>query len=388
MSATALLEGLNVVDFSQFLSGPYCSLRLLDLGADVLKVENPDGGDLTRQLYLSDTKIGRESTLFHAINRGKKCTLVDLKRPEGKRQAVDLIRGADVIIQNFRPGVVERLGIAYKDVKKINPKIIYGSISGYGPDGPWSNLPGQDLLAQARSGVMWLSGDRNAGPVPIGVPVADIMAGAHLAQGILAALFRRERHSIGALLETSLLEAMVDLQFEFLTTYLNNGRRAPRRLVSGSAHAFQPAPYGLYRTADGHIALAMCDLTSLGDALNINALNEILGGDGTLLEFSLRDEIQKVLAERLGTEFSDSVVSHLSSRGIWCAKVLTWEELLESATFKALDLVQVFGAGKTSFVRSPLRIDGSRAAVSGMAPEFPAERTSSQASRKIQDFPD
>lgn len=369
MTHPAPLEGVRVVDFSQFLSGPYCSLRLLDLGAQVLKVENPDGGDLTRRLYLSDARIGADSTLFHAINRGKESIVLDLKSRDGQIRAMDLIDDADVVIQNFRPGVIERLGLDYDALSARHPTLVYGSISGYGPNGPWANLPGQDLLAQARSGVMWLSGDRDAGPVPIGIPVADIMAGAHLAQGILAALFRRERTGVGAHVETSLLEAMVDLQFEFLTTYLNNGRQGPHRLVSGSAHGYQPAPYGLYRTADGHIALAMGDLSALGEALEVPALLDIAESGGEASGFKNRDAIQSILARHLETEDAETVERRLSDRGIWCARVLTWEELLSSRTFGSLDLLHACKDGST-LIRSPLRIDGSRAAIRGLAPAF------------------
>ncbi|MFC6490556.1 CaiB/BaiF CoA transferase family protein, partial [Nitratireductor sp. GCM10026969] len=160
------LAGLVVVDMSQFLSGPYCSLRLVDLGARVIKIERPGAGDLSRQLYLSDTEIGGDSTIFHAINRGKESLAVDLKNADDLAALRKLLKRADVLIQNFRPGVIERLGLDYASVRAINPGIVYASISGYGEDGPWVARPGQDLLAQARSGVMWLSGDDGQGPVP------------------------------------------------------------------------------------------------------------------------------------------------------------------------------------------------------------------------------
>lgn len=371
MGTPGLLEGVKVVDLSQFLSGPYCSLRLLDLGADVLKIENPDGGDLTRRLYLSGATIGDDSTLFHAINRGKRTKVLDLKSDAGLADAADLIRNADVVIQNFRPGVIERLGLGYDDAKRLNPTVIYGSISGYGPEGPWANLPGQDLLAQARSGVLWLSGDRDAGPVPIGIPVADIMAGAHLAQGILAALFRRERGQIGAHIETSLLEAMIDLQFEFLTTYLNNGHRPPDRLVSGSAHGYQPAPYGLYPTADGHIALAMGSLAALADALELPALHALLESDVGNPGFECRDQIQSLLTARIAQDETITIERQLSERGVWCAKVLSWDDLLGSRAFEYLDMIQTCEGGE-SLIKSPLRIDGLRPGVKGLAPELPA----------------
>jgi CoA:oxalate CoA-transferase len=178
------LDGLLVVDMSQFLSGPYCSLRMLDLGARVIKIERPDGGDLSRRLYLSDTEIGGDSTIFHAINRGKESLAIDMKNPDDLASLRTLLAKADVLIQNFRPGVIERLGLDYDSVKQINPSIVYASISGYGEEGPWVKRPGQDLLAQSRSGLMWLNGDEGQGPVPFGLAVGDMLAGAALCQGM------------------------------------------------------------------------------------------------------------------------------------------------------------------------------------------------------------
>ena len=160
----ALLKGLLVLDMSQFLSGPFAALRLGDLGARVIKIERPDGGDLCRRLYLTDTEIGGDSTLFHAINRGKLGFAADFKNSADIAAVKSLVGKADVIIQNFRPGVVERLGLDYESAKAVNPQIVYASITGYGEEGPWAMFPGQDLLAQARSGLMWLNGDRDQGP--------------------------------------------------------------------------------------------------------------------------------------------------------------------------------------------------------------------------------
>ncbi|RVI00492.1 CoA transferase, partial [Sinorhizobium meliloti] len=235
------LSGLVVVDMSQFLSGPYCSLRLMDLGARVIKIERPDGGDLSRRLYLSDTEIGGDSTIFHAINRAKESLAIDLKNEADLAALKRLLAQADVMIQNFRPGVIERLGLDYEAVGAINPRIVYASISGYGEEGPWVKRPGQDLLAQSRSGVMWLNGDEGQGPVPFGLAIGDMLAGAAAAQGILAALVRRGISGKGSLVETSLLEALVDFQFEVLTTHLNDGGRLPKRSAFRSAHAYLAA---------------------------------------------------------------------------------------------------------------------------------------------------
>ena len=243
------LAGLVVVDMSQFLSGPYCSLRLLDLGARVIKIERPDGGDLSRRLYLSDTEIGGDSTIFHAINRAKESFAIDLKDAADIAALRTLLGKVDVLIQNFRPGVIERLGLDYETVRKINPKLVYASISGYGEEGPWVARPGQDLLAQSRSGLMWLNGDEDQGPVPFGLAVADMLAGAAAAQGILAGLVRRGVTGKGSHVQTSLMEALVDFQFEVLTTHLNDGRRPPKRSNFRSAHAICRRPTASIRRA-------------------------------------------------------------------------------------------------------------------------------------------
>ena len=193
------LEGILVVDLSQFLSGPCASLRLADLGARVIKVEKPVTGDLCRQLYVSNVRLDGESTVFHAINRNKESIVADLKTPEGLEQVKKLIRRADVVMHNFRPGVIERLGLGYESVRQLNPQVVYGQISGYGQEGPWRDQPGQDLLLQSLSGLTWLSGDAGQGPVPMGLAVADILCGMHLVQGILACLVRRSITGQGGL---------------------------------------------------------------------------------------------------------------------------------------------------------------------------------------------
>ncbi len=294
------LSGLVVVDMSQFLSGPYCSLRLRDLGARVIKIERPDGGDLSRRLYLSDTEIGGDSTIFHAINRSKESFAVDLKDEDDLKALRGLLAKVDVMIQNFRPGVIERLGLDYEHVKTLNPRLVYASISGYGEEGPWVKRPGQDLLAQSRSGVMWLNGDEDQGPVPFGLAIGDMLAGAACAQGILAALVRRGITGKGAHVETSLLEALVDFQFEVLTTHLNDGRRLPRRASFRSAHAYLSAPYGVYPAKDGYLAIAMTPIPKLAGLLG---LNEELSAysDQPATWFTARDEIKAIISQRIAT---------------------------------------------------------------------------------------
>jgi len=357
MSAARPLAGLLVIDMAQFLSGPSAALRLGDLGARVIKVERPGEGDICRTLYLSDTDIGGASTLFHAINRGKQSIALDYKRPEDRAALLRLVAHADVVIQNFRPGVADRLGVGPTQLRAANPRLVVGSISGYGETGPWAGLPGQDLLAQALSGVMWLNGSAADGPVPVGLSIADMLSGHVLVEGILAALVRRGIDGSGAHVETSLIEALIDFQFEVLTTHLNDGGRLPQRAAVDNAHAYLAAPYGVYRTGDGWLALAMMPLGKLAPLLELD-----LVGDS----FADRDAIKARIAGRLATQTTDAWIARLRPHDIWCAPVLDWPALLASEAFKRLDMLQQ--AGGLTTPRAPLRIDGVRSGGPGGAP--------------------
>jgi crotonobetainyl-CoA:carnitine CoA-transferase CaiB-like acyl-CoA transferase len=243
------LEGLLVIDFSQFLAGPSAALRLADLGARVIKIERPDRGDLCRELYISNLALDGDSTLFHSINRHKESIAADLKSSADRELVHTLLLKADVMIQNFRPGVIDKLGFGYEAVTQKNPKLVYGEITGYGTKGPWKDKPGQDLLVQSLSGLTWLNGDADQPPVPFGLAVADLFTGAHLVQGILACLVRRGVTGRGGRVEVSLLESTLDFQFEVLTTYLNDGGQLPKRSAFNNAMhiwarrmAFTPLP--------------------------------------------------------------------------------------------------------------------------------------------------
>ena len=353
------LAGLVVVDFSQFLAGPSSGLRLADLGARVIKIERPDGGDLCRRLYISNLQLDGDSTLFHSINRNKESYAADLKDPDDLAQVKQLLAHADVMIQNFRPGVIERLGLSYPEVKKINPRIIYGTITGYGDRGPWRSKPGQDLLAQSMSGVTWLNGDANQGPVPVGLAVADMMAGAHLTQGILACLVRRGITGEGALVEASLLESMLDFQFEVVTTHLNDGGQLPERSAVNNAHAYLAAPYGIYETADGYLAISMMPIPPLAKLIGCPELESYTDPQSWFTE---RDTIKQALADHLKQETTAHWLSILEPADIWCADVLTWPRLMESEAFKVLQMTQeVTRANGASLLttRCPIRVDGA-----------------------------
>lgn len=354
------LQGLVVVDFSQFLSGPSASLRLADMGARVIKVERKGSGDICRELYVSDVQIEGESTIFHAINRNKESFAVDLKNEDDFLHVVELVKSADVVMHNFRPGVMERLGLDYKSVKAINPSVVYAEISGYGSEGPWRDKPGQDLLLQAVSGLTWLSGSGPETPVPMGVAVVDILAGTHIAQGILAALYGRIRNGEGALVQVSMFESVLDFQFEVLTCFYNDGGCLPERSAVNGAHAYVAAPYGIYKTADGYLALAMANIPQLATLLRCDALQ---GYTEQKDWFDKRDEIKHVLATHLQTKPTAFWLSALEPADVWCARVLDYDALVGEEAYRVLNMelkVKTAAGLELTTTRCPLRFDGQR----------------------------
>lgn len=347
-----------MLDFSQFLSGPSASLRLADMGARVIKIEKPGEGDICRDLYVSDVDIEGESTIFHAINRKKESYVADLKNAEDLEKIKTLIRDADVVMHNFRPGVMQRLGLDYETVRKLNPTVVYAEISGYGDDSPWRNLPGQDLLLQAVSGLTWLSHNEQEMPTPMGVAVVDILAGAHTVQGVLAALYQRAVKNTSALVQVSMFESILDFQFEVLTCFYNDGEELPQRSRINNAHAYVSAPYGIYKTRDGYLALAMGDIQQLAGLL---ACEGLLVFTNKKDWFTKRDEIKKVLADHLFTESTDYWLNILQPADIWCAPVYNYETLREQEGYKALNIemeVATSNGISLTTTRCPIKVDG------------------------------
>ena len=230
------LHGLVVLEFSQYLSGPSAGLRLADLGARVIKIERPKVGDAGRKLAIKDLWVDDNSLLFHTINRNKESFTADLKNKEDLDTIKKLIAKADVLIHNFRPEVMGKNGLDYATVQEINPRMVYAAISGYGTKGPWKDKPGQDLLVQSLTGLAFTTGNGTNGPVPFGISVADILCGAQLVQGILGALIRRQKTGAGALIEVSLMESLLDFQFELLTTYYANHQQPKRSKLAIAKH--------------------------------------------------------------------------------------------------------------------------------------------------------
>lgn len=359
VNAPALpLTGLRVLDFAQFLAGPVAALRLSDLGAEVIKVERPQGGDLCRSMVVNDQRLDGDSLVFHTFNRGKKSVTADLKQPADLDRIRALIATADVMIHNFRPGVMDRIGLGYDAVRALNPRLVYGAVSGYGTTGPWRDTPGQDLLVQALSGIAWLNGNADDGPVPTGFAMLDVATAGHLVQGILACLVRRGITGAGGLVEVDLMSAALDMTFEQFTCFLNDDNRQPRRHGQGNANPYQPAPYGIYPTGDGWMALAMCPLAKLADLLDAPQIAAFAQVEA----FTRLDEIKSVVGDVLKTQPTQHWLDILEAAGIWCAPVLDWPAFAASDGFAALDPLQDIqtASGATArTTRCPIRIDGT-----------------------------
>lgn len=323
-------------------------------------MERAGSGESNRKLSLKNLQVDGDSLLFHTINRNKESYAVNLKDPHDLAKVKRLIRHADVLIENFRPGTMDKFGLDYDSVRELNPRLVYGSITGYGKEGPWKDKPGQDLLVQSRSGLPWLNGDAGQPPVPLALSVVDLFTGAHLAQGILACLVRRGRTGKGGFVEVSLLESILDVQFEVLTTHLNDGGKLPQRSAVHNAHAYLGAPYGIYETKDGFIALAMGSVVRLGELLENAALQTY---DDPNTWISARDEIKRILAEHMKTKTTREWLDILEPADYWCSDVLTWDQLFAHEGFQVLDMVQEVrrpGAESVKTTRCPIRIDGER----------------------------
>ena len=263
------LEGVRIVAFTQFLMGPAGVQHLADLGADVVKVESP-GGAWERHWAGGDLYPGGESMLFLATHRNARSIALDLKQSAAHQVARRLVSGADVLVENFRPGVMDRLGLGYAQVSEWNPRLVYVACSGYGEAGPYRDLPGQDLLLQGLTGLAHATGDEDGPPTPVGGAVIDTHAAALLAMGALAALLERERSGKGQLVEVTLAQAALDLQRENVAYALNGYPfgRGPRNVASG----YHPAPYGVFETADGHLMVSMSPVAQLNAALRLDEL--------------------------------------------------------------------------------------------------------------------
>lgn len=347
------LSGIKILSLTQFLLGPAGVQYLADLGADVIKIE-PPGGAWERTWSGANHFLNGISPFFMLSHRNVRSITLNLKQQEAQEVARRLIASADVLVQNFRPGVVKRFGLDYDAVRRINPRLVYASVSGYGEESPDRALPGQDLLIQAMSGLMAATGRASEPPTPAGAAIVDQHGAALLAMGILAALFHRERTGEGQKIEVTMIQAALDLQLEPVTYYLNGAHLA--RPAHAIASTFHSAPYGVYETADGHMVLSMTSVRTLSEALGgVQALEPY---ETPALAMPQREEIAEILMPILRGRSTAEWIATLRERGVWCAPVNGYDEVFAEPAVQYLDPVQEFDhpeAGHVRLLKHPVR---------------------------------
>jgi len=319
-----ILNGIRVLDCSIAMAGPFAAQRLGDMGADVVKVE-PTSGEWQRHASAGGAVGNSINVSFLSLNRNKRSLAIDLKSAEGKAVLLDLVKDADVFLQNYRPGVAERLGVDYATLSAINPRLIYISMSGYGEDGPYRNLPGQDLLLQGMSGAMLSAGIEGTPPTPAGQYLVDAIAAYSAFEGALAALFHRERTGEGQLVQVNMLDAITTIQMQELSVFTVGGKPQSRS-AEPHAHSYIRAPYGVFATADGYMTLAMARFDTLARELDdpfFAGLEEEREG------WTQRDAIYARVREHLVRQSTAYWLEKFRAADIWCGPVYGYADLVD-----------------------------------------------------------
>ncbi|QQX87021.1 CoA transferase [Cupriavidus necator] len=363
------LSKIKVLDVSQIMAGPFCCMLLGDMGADVIKVETPGAGDQTRKSMGFRLK-GDDSGGFLALNRNKRSVEIDLKNPAGLEAFYELVRGADVLVENNRPGVAARLKIDYAVLREINPRLVYASISGFGQTGPWSRRPGLDLIAQAMSGVMSVMGHPDAPPVKASVPIADLGAGLFTAYGVLSALMGREHTGQGQYVDASLFETALGLSVWESAEYWGTGE-VP--VPIGSANRMS-APYQAVRAADRHFVIgaanpklwaALCDVIERPDLLADPRFTD--NAARIRNRAALIPEIEAEFARKPAAEWVDALLA----AGVPAAPIFTYDEALASEQAVARDMVLEIDhpvEGRVKALGFPVKLSGTPQQVRYPAP--------------------
>ncbi len=357
-----ILSGYRVLDCSIAMAGPFAAQRLGDLGADVVKIEPPNG-EWQRHVSAGGARGNRVNVSFLSLNRNKRSLAVDLKAPEGRDVLLELVKTADVFLQNYRPGVARRLGIDYESLSAINPRLIYVSMSGYGEDGPYVNHPGQDLILQGLSGAMLSAGREGEPPTPAGQYLVDAVTAYTAFEGALAALLHRERTGEGQLVTVNMLDAITALQMQELSVFTVAGKPQSRS-AEPHAHVYIRAPYGAFATSDGFIIVSFPNLKTFGEVIGEPSF---LTMDDEVDGWARRDEIYARTRERLRTGTSAEWLKVLGEAGIWCGPVYGYADLVadpqiaHNGTFVEYDH-PTEGHVKTPgfpihFSRTPSRVD-------------------------------
>ncbi len=321
------LDGVKILGFTHFAQGPFALQMLGDLGAEVINIERQGSGDFNRHFQQLDN-LGGEGVFFLAMNRNKRSMSLNLKAPESREIVEKLIAQSDVIMTNYRAGALDRLGFGFEQARKINPRIVFCEALGYGSSGPYASLPGQDLLAQALSGLTTMIGpDENGRPVAGGIYEVDVYGSLMLVIGMLSALYYAKQTGIGQKVSVDLLSSGVHMQSQELAYFLNSGK-VPQRAHNHSGHVLQASPYGIYKTGDGWMVLS----TNAGD--NPAMLGELIGSDEVVplmtdneAKMVNRDQLHTIIENRLVLHPTAYWIEKFRAVGIWCAKVNSYEDL-------------------------------------------------------------
>lgn len=324
-----ILSGYRVLDCSIAMAGPFAAQRLGDLGADVVKVE-PVTGEWQRHTAAGGARGNKVNVSFLSLNRNKRSLAVDLKDPDGKAVLLELVKTADVFLQNYRPGVAKRLGVDYETLSKINPRLVYVSISGYGEDGPYLNRPGQDLVLQGMSGAMLSAGREGEPPNAAGQYLVDGITAYTAFEGALAALLHRERTGEGQLVQVNMLDAITTIQMQELSVF-TVGHKPQVRSAEPHAHVYIRAPYGAFATSDGFIIVAFPKLANLGQTIGEPSF---LTMDDEVDTWTGRDEIFAKTRDRLKTKTTAEWLELLRAADIWCGPVYGYADLVEDEQIK------------------------------------------------------
>jgi crotonobetainyl-CoA:carnitine CoA-transferase CaiB-like acyl-CoA transferase len=315
------LAGVKVLDFSQLAQGPFATQILGDLGADVLKIE-PIKGDWMRNFAYVNMYPAGESVSFLAFNRNKRSLALNLKDPAGVDVVRRMVAGIDVVVENFRPGVMDRLGIGYDALRELNPSVIFLASSGFGASGPYVRRPGQDLLIQSMSGGTMLNGRRGDFPMATAVGIADLVTGLHMVYAICAALYSREKTGRGQSIETNLYSSLLHLYTQELVTYLNGGG-IPERSETGIPNPYLGAPYGPYETADGYIAIAMNAVDHIARLIGVEGYDGMTGNN----QMEDRDEIRRAFMPAFRKKTTADWLEIMLAEDIWCSPIYTFADV-------------------------------------------------------------
>ena len=354
-SARGPLRGVRVLDLTRVLAGPFCAMLLADMGAEVIKVEEPGRGDDTRSW---PPFVGGEATYFMSVNRGKKSVTLNLKAPEGRRILTALVRKSDVLLENFRAGTMDKLGLGWAALRKVNPRLVYCAVSGFGESGPEAHRGGYDLIVQAESGIMDITGFADGPPVKVGNSIADLVAGMSAAHGVTLALLARQRTRRGQKVEIAMLDVMASLLTYQAGIHFGTGARPTRR---GNAHP-SIVPYEVFRAADAYLALGVAN-NSLWErccaALERPELARDPRWDTEARRVQHRDTLIPLLNEILGARTADEWLKRLEAAGVPAGRIRSVPEVCASEHLKARGMIVTLPhprAGQVTVMGVPIRL--------------------------------